>query len=176
MALIRTFYQLFEKIAQIVTKISSFVVFLSLLLLVLDLGAGVILRYVFEYIPAWYEDAAKIFLVWLAFSGAIVAFDRGEHVSIHIFGHSMPRFFKILLALIVQLLIILTAFFVVKYGYNFALSGMRGVFPSLDFLPLSAAYAAVPFGYAGIMLISIRNILRLFVEPDAVIALNEAKF
>ncbi len=95
MKVFNTFYTSLEFLSKIIIKISNIVVVLSLTLLVLDLGIGVILRYIFEYVPAWYEDVAKILLAWLTFSGAIIASEKNEHVSIHIFPSSMPKAFRI---------------------------------------------------------------------------------
>lgn len=164
MSIVNSIYKFIDLITMCITKIAALLVIITLSLLVIDLGAGVIMRYIFEYTPAWYEEIAKIFLVWLTFSGGIIATEQSDNVSINIFPDSLPSIMRTFLAILVQVIIIITAAFVVKYGFVFAETGKRGVFPSLDFLPLYAAYVAVPLGYAGILIVSLRNLLRIFLK------------
>ncbi len=163
MSILASLYEAVNKFSLYICKIANFLVMICLTLLVLDLGLGVISRYLFSYVPAWYEELAKIFLVWIAFAGGIIASDRGGHVSIHVFPKSTPAFIKNFLAVLVQIMILVTAFLVVVYGYRFAIAGRVGVFPTMDFLPLYVSYAAVPFGYFGIFIIALRNLLGIII-------------
>ncbi len=154
------------KVAKLYCKIAEFIVITSLFLLVSDLGIGVIMRYTMKFTFAWYEDAAKIFLIWLALSGSVLASDKSEHVSINVFPKSTPEVFKKVIKIIVQMIVLLTALFMVYYGYHFALRGRIGVFPSMDIVPLYVSYAAIPFGYLGIFIVTLKNTLHIIQGTD----------
>ncbi len=162
-------YTFLDTLVKYICKAASFVVILSLSLLVLDLGAGVLLRYVFSYVPAWYEELAKIFLIWIAFAGGIIASNKSEHVSINIFPHSTPKLLRDILDILVQIMILITSFLVVRYGYKFAIGGRIGVFPSMDFLPLYVSYVAVPIGYLGVFIVALRNLFGILSGNNTIV-------
>lgn len=155
-------YNLVELLVKFLCKAANTIVFASILGIVLLLGGGVFLRYGFSYTPAFYEELAKLCLIWMTFAGAIIGMEKGDHVAIEMLVSGFKGPLKIFFNLLTQVLILVTAVLIYKYGLKFAKSGTLGVFTSMDWLPLTAAYAAVSVGYAGIAIIAIRNILRTF--------------
>lgn len=157
---LRMLGKLLDSATTAVCALANVIVVVSMAALVLDLGIGSIMRYTVQYVPAWYEEAAKIFLIWLTFSGSIVAAAHNEHIAINIFGTKLSPRVQALLATVVNILVIVTAIMVFQYGWRFAQGGWRGVFPTVDWLSLFYAYVAVPLGYLGIGLVGVRNLVK----------------
>lgn len=163
-SLFRSIHSMLELCTKGLCSIAKVVTVVSLAILVVDLGAGSIMRYTIKFVPAWYEELAKFFLIWLAFAGSIVAMEKGDHVAIDLFPSWMNRQVKIILYIIAQCLILVAACMVCRYGWRFAQGGWLGVFPSMDFVHLFYGYVSLPLGFFGIALIAVRNIAGLLAD------------
>ncbi len=139
------------------------IVIICLFGIVFDLGAGSIMRYTIKYIPSWYEELAKFFLIWLAFAGSVVAMEKNGHISLDIFGRCSFRF-RAAMGIIAQILLVFTAVMVCRYGWRFAQGGWLGVFSCMDFMNLFYGYVSVPLCFFGIGFIAVRNILKGLIE------------
>ncbi len=160
---IRMLHKALDICSKSLCSVCRVVLVISLFGIVLDLGAGSIMRYTIKYIPSWYEELAKFFLIWLAFSGSVIAMERGDHSSLDIYGKCSCRF-RAAMRLIAHVLLLFTAVMVCSYGWRFAQGGWLGVFSCMDFMHLFYGYVSVPVCFFGVGLIAVRNILAGVVE------------
>ena len=162
-SLLQGLYFLFDRLAKVLCAVCKVVLVLSLFGIVFDLGIGCILRYTIKYVPSWYEELARFLLVWIAFSGSVVAVEKGGHISLDIFGSCSFRtraFFR----LIAHILMLVTAAMVCWYGWRFAQGGWFGVFACMDFMHLFYGYVGVPLCFFGVGLVALRNIIGNITE------------
>ena len=129
---------------------------------ILVLFAGVLARYVFHAPLIWSDELASILFLWLAMLGAVIAFERGEHMRMSAFvgGLSQPfRGFFDALAIAVPLLFLSLA---LGAAYEFAVDEIIVSTPALD---ISAGWrvAALPVGFALMLVLAV---LRLIEQTD----------
>jgi tripartite ATP-independent transporter DctM subunit len=114
------------------------------------LFSGVSARYLFQRPLIWSDELAGILFLWLAMLGAVVAFQRGEHMRMTaIVGMVRPRtraFFEVLAVAAPLLFLAL----VLHPAYEFASDEIFVTTPALDISNLWRA-AALPVGL-GLML------------------------
>ena len=115
------------------------------------LFSGVSARYLFQRPLIWSDELAGILFLWLAMLGAVVAFQRGEHMRMTaIVGMARPRtraFFEVLAVAAPLAFLAL----VLHPAYEFASDEMFVTTPALDISNLWRA-AALPVGL-GLMLV-----------------------
>ena len=162
-SLLRSLHCLLDRLAKALSSVCKLLVVLTLFGIVFDLGIGCILRYTIKFVPSWYEELARFLLIWLAFSGSIVAVEKGEHISLDIFGACSFRvraFFRLL----THILLLITAFMVCWYGWRFANGGWFGVYACMDFMHLFYGYVGVPVCFFGVGLAALRNLIGNLAE------------
>jgi tripartite ATP-independent transporter DctM subunit len=117
---------------------------------IIVLFSGVSARYLFQKPLIWSDELAGILFLWLAMLGAVVAFQRGEHMRMTaIVGMVRPRvraFFEVLAVAAPLVFLAL----VLHPAYEFASDEMFVTTPALDISNLWRA-AALPVGL-GLML------------------------
>lgn len=124
------------------------------LLVVAEIGvlsAGIIGRYVFHTPIVWSDELAGILFLWLAMLGAVLAFQRGEHMRMTaIVGMAGPRTVAFLdvVALTAALAFLLL---LIQPAYDFALDEVYVTTPALGIVNTWRA-AALPIGL-GLMLV-----------------------
>ena len=161
--MLRCLYVLLDRLSKGLSAVCRVALVLSLFGIVFDLGIGCILRYTIKFVPSWYEELARFLLIWLAFSGSVVAMEKGDHISLDIFGACTFRvraFFR----LSAHILLLITAVMVCWYGWRFAQGGWFGVFACMDFMHLFYGYVGVPLCFFGVGIVALRNITGNIVE------------
>ena len=144
------------------------------------LFSGVSARYLFQRPLIWSDELAGILFLWLAMLGAVVAFQRGEHMRMTAFvGKVEPKrraFFDVL-AIAAPL-----AFLVLVLGpaYEFASDEAVVSTPALDISNLWRA-AALPVGLGLMLLVAVLRLLstgnlRLVASAIGVVAVVGAVF
>ncbi len=84
----------------------SFLVIILMIFLSLLLGISVFFRYVLNNSIYWAGEVSRYTLVWLSFFGSTVAYKKGAHIGIDLFGARFPSSKKALklIALVLMLL------------------------------------------------------------------------
>jgi tripartite ATP-independent transporter DctM subunit len=125
---------------------------------IIVLFAGVSARYFFQRPLIWSDEFAGILFLWLAMLGAVVAFQRGEHMRMTAFvGKIDPRrrvFFD-LLAIAAPLAFLVL---VLDPAYEFASDEAFVSTPALDISNLWRA-AALPVGLGLMLLVALLRLL-----------------
>jgi tripartite ATP-independent transporter DctM subunit len=144
-----------SKVAQIIENVIRVAVSVASALLVVTeiivLSIGVSARYLFRQPVIWSDELAGILFLWLAMFGAVLAFERSEHMRMTaIVGFLQPRvraFFDVL-AIVVPLAFLVL---VLNPAYQFASDEAFVTTPALE---ISSGWraAALPVGI-GLMLV-----------------------
>ncbi len=119
--------------------------------------AGVVARYVFHKPIVWSDELASLLFLWLAMLGAVVAFQRGEHMRMTaLVGKVSPpvRAFLDVVAVAAALAFLLI---VIEPAFEFASEEVFITTPALE-IPNAWRAAALPVGL-GLMILS--AVLRL---------------
>jgi tripartite ATP-independent transporter DctM subunit len=124
------------------------------------LFAGVVSRYFLHYPLIWSDEIASILFLWLGVLGAVVAFQRGEHMRMTAFvGMASPRVQAFLEAVAVAAALVFLVL-LVEPGYEYANDEAFVTTPALE---LSSAWraAALPIGLVLMALIAVLRLLKL---------------
>ena len=124
--------------------------------------SGILARYVFHKPIVWSDELAGILFLWLAMLGAVIAFQRGEHMRMTaIVGMLQPRAraFLDVVAVAAALAFILL---VIHPAYEFAADEVYVTTPALE-IANSWRAAALPVGIALMLLVAL---LRLASVSD----------
>ena len=136
-----------QKVHLVVVRILSFLLEVSMALLVLDVLLGVVSRYVMGRQVSWTEELACLLLVWSSFFGIALAFNSRSHLGIDLIVNMMgdaPRKTAATLAHLVTIAFTVAAFL---YGGCFllhkAMFVTRNVMPALQ-IPDAVMYLPIP--------------------------------
>jgi tripartite ATP-independent transporter DctM subunit len=151
-----------SKAAQIIENAVGLAVSVAAALLVVTeiivLSVGVSARYLFHHPVIWSDELAGILFLWLAMLGAVLAFERSEHMRMTaIVGFLQPqaRAFFDVLAVVAPLAFLLL---VLNPAYEFASDEAFVTTPALE---ISNAWraAALPIGIGLMLLVALLRIV-----------------
>jgi tripartite ATP-independent transporter DctM subunit len=147
-----------QRTEQLVGSIVAAVAALLVIAEIIVLFSGVSARYLFQKPLIWSDELAGILFLWLAMLGAVVAFERGEHMRMTaIVGMVRPRtraFFEVLSVAAPLAFLAL----VLHPAYEFASDEMFITTPALDISNLWRA-AALPVGLGLMLLVAFLRLL-----------------
>src|SRR5579859_5048406 len=127
---------------------------------IIVLFSGVSARYLFQKPIIWSDELAGILFLWLAMLGAVVAFQRGEHMRMTAFvGMASPSrraFFEVLAVAAPLAFLVL----VLQPAYEFASDEAFVSTPALDISSLWRA-AALPIGLGLMLLVALLRLASL---------------
>lgn len=129
---------------------------------ILILFAGVVSRYFLHYPLIWSDEIASILFLWLGVLGAVVAFQRGEHMRMTAFVSMASPRVQAFLEAVAMAAALVFLLLVIEPGYEYASDEAFVTTPALE---LSSAWraAALP---VGIVLMALAALLRLLQRGD----------
>ncbi|MCC8183427.1 TRAP transporter small permease [Cloacibacillus porcorum] len=138
-----------RKIDEKLMKIEECIVAVLLFIMTIAIFVAVVERFVIQLGLTWVEEFARYLSVWAAFVGAGLAVKKGAHIGIEAFVQILPKRAQKIDTLAVDIVGILFSVIVtwIGVGFIFKLSTAGTVSPALG-VPITWAYAAVPFGCA----------------------------
>jgi TRAP-type C4-dicarboxylate transport system permease small subunit len=118
----------------------------------------VLTRFVINQPLTWSEVAIRLLLIWMVMLGAAVAFREGAQISLDFLLRKSGRFqrplhFSITAVCVVYLCVL------VWHGFDLAWRTRFQQIGSMEFLPMSAGYAALPVGALFCIVAAIANFL-----------------
>jgi TRAP-type C4-dicarboxylate transport system permease small subunit len=147
-----------QKAEQILGSAVAAVAALLVVAEIIVLFTGVSARYFFHKPIVWSDELAGILFLWLAMLGAVVAFERGEHMRmtavIGQIGPGRRAFFDVLAVAAPLAFLVL----VIQPAYEFASDESFVSTPALDISNLWRA-AALPVGLGLMLLIALLRLL-----------------
>lgn len=138
---------------------------------VIVLLAGVTSRYLFHEPLIWSDELASILFLWLGMLGAVIAFQRGEHMRMTAIVGKLEPGKRAFLDLVAIAAAIAFLAFVVHPAYEFAQDEVYVTTPAMG-IPNSWRAAALPVGLGLMLLVGVIQIFRLGRLKDALQALG----
>ena len=147
-----------------------------MLLAMLDMLAGVFLRYVMTWVSArfdlpsirffWVEEVGEYSLAWLTFIGAAVGIRRGTHFAVHIVTERFPP--PLRRAVTLGHYVLLTGFgaLLTVYGWEVAELNSQSFSPALD-LNLRWLYLSAVVGGVLMVIYSMAGLVDAWRMPAA---------
>jgi TRAP-type C4-dicarboxylate transport system permease small subunit len=148
-----------QKIHNVIVMILSFLLEVSMAVLVLDVLLGVVSRYVMGSQVTWTEELARLLLIWSSFFGMALAFNSRSHLGIDLVVNLMdkaPRKAAMIIAHLVTLAFVIVAFL---YGGGVLLHRYFVLWNPLPMLQVPDAVMYLPIPVSGLFILyfEIRN-------------------
>ena len=128
----------------------------------------VFFRYVLNNSFSWSEELAKILMVWSAFLVAPWAYRMGANASIEIFMDAFPKWFRQLMRLFMNLLVVWIIILFFSEAVSFWLRGFTIESASMP-VTMGWFYTVVPLGFLGLISVGVEWVLRDFlslIDPE----------
>lgn len=120
-------------------------------------GFNVFSRYVLNSSLGWADELARFVFIWVSFLGAVVAYQKNEHVGLDfVVNRIASHKARLLLRLIGEVLVLLVLLCLVYYGRIVAMSATN-VSPAL-YIPMWIVYIVVPLSASLMVLINLWKI------------------
>lgn len=124
------------------------------------LFAGVVSRYLLHRPIVWSDELASMLFLWLAMLGAVVAFQRGEHMRMTaLVGAASPRVRAFLEVVAIAAPLLFLAL-IMHPGYEFAYEESYITTPALE-IPNAWRAAAIPVGTALMLVVGLLRLARV---------------
>jgi TRAP-type C4-dicarboxylate transport system permease small subunit len=134
-------------------------------LLVLDVLAGVLFRYVLELPLEWNEELARFLIIAVTFIGAVVPLERGRHFQVDIVTtHLSGRWCRLVLSA-ANMVIGVSLLVLIVHGWAMTEVTAAEESPALG-LPYGWTYATIPLGAALMLLVVARDLWALWMPQQ----------
>jgi TRAP-type C4-dicarboxylate transport system permease small subunit len=120
----------------------------------------VLTRFVINQPLTWSEVLIRLLIIWMVMLGAVVAFREGAQISLDFMFRKSGRFQRPLHFLISAVCITYLCV-LIRYGCELAWRTRFQEIGSMEFLPMSVGYAAIPVG----AVFSIIAVVANFLDP-----------
>lgn len=126
----------------------------------ISIGLQVFMRYVMEDSLSWSEELARYLFVFFVYAGISYGVKMKRHVRVEAFTMWLPDKAQAVIRIVADLLFLVFALFLVRYGYETAsrIFRLKQISPALE-LPMGYVYATLPFCF---VLVTIRLVQSLY--------------
>lgn len=132
-----------DVVYKLTLKVSRVIVCILFVAMVLVVFANVIGRYYLDTSLAWSEEVSRFMLVWLVFLGAVLAYEKDEHLGLDILVKRLPRKFEALVGIFTDLMVTFAIGLIVYGGYQMAVDSWDWESTTVP-IPLGYVYVIVP--------------------------------
>ncbi len=129
----------FHKARFILEKILSWMVAVLLVVMSVVVFANVILRYFFGMTIGWYEELSRFILIWIVFLGAVIAYFKGDHLSLDIVLKIIKPKAQGVVTIAADALVIAALLIMIQGGFAMALDSLASGWV--------ASSIPIPYGY-----------------------------
>jgi len=147
-----------KRIDDFIEKIASAILVIFLVVIAIVIPVGVFTRYVVKIALTWSDEISLFSLVWASMLGAAVGLRKGYQIGIRYFVDKSPRILSIILEAISYLFILGFLTVLVIFGTKQTIINARQLSAAIR-IPMAIPYAALPVGFAIMILFTIEQIL-----------------
>lgn len=133
----------------------------ALALMAIFVFVNVIMRYFFHSGLTWAEEVSRFLFIWLIFLGSIVAFKANEHLGIDALARRLSPRGRRMLFVVNSLIILATLALTLHGAWMLTVLNLDQSSPAIN-LPYAYVYASGIVGIAGMALIVLGNLYKLF--------------
>ncbi|AGB42404.1 TRAP-type C4-dicarboxylate transport system, small permease component [Halobacteroides halobius DSM 5150] len=135
-----------------------FVIFITITIMIV-VNLNVFSRYVLNNSLGWASEASRFLFIWLTFLGAVLAYEKDEHIGLDLVIDLIPsEKVKTIVRLIADLGVLLVIAVLIKTGIT-VVQFTSNTSPALQ-IPMSRVYAIVPVSTIFMFLIALGKIKR----------------
>jgi C4-dicarboxylate transporter DctQ subunit len=148
-----------KKIDNLLTKFEEYSITILLMTMTAVTFWGVINRFFLKNSLSWSEELSRYLSIWATFIGASLGVKKGAHIGVEALVIVLPVNIRKNVDIFTDILSFLFCIGIAITGYNYGLKliGTGQLSPAMR-IPISYAYAAIPFG---MILMSIRYIIAI---------------
>lgn len=132
-----------KKLSAAVERILHLLVAISFTVLIGACVLQVFTRFVLNNSLSWTEELARYAFIWSNLLGAAICTEKYSHATVTAITDSLPKKAQTLLKILVNLILILIAFVLVKYGWKVVMSTKMQLSPALR-VSMSYIYLSAP--------------------------------
>ena len=161
---------LVEKIYDKLLWVVKYICFGLFTIMIIDILATVIMRYIFDTGLTWAEEVGKYSSVWITFLGASIATYEASHAEIIVFIQLFPKWAQKIAQILVQVILLACCCVFFWYGIPLVQMTINDLSPGMH-LRLGLVYLALPVSFGimvpGIILRMIRILHPKSEETDS---------
>jgi len=118
----------------------------------------VLTRFVFNQPLTWSEVLIRILIIWMVMLGAAIAFREGAQISLDFLFRKSGRFQR-RLHFVITVICVVYLSVLIYHGFDLVWRTRFQQIGSMEFLPMSVGYAAVPVSAVFCVIAAIANFL-----------------
>ena len=150
-----------KKAENILWQAVDWVLYLTMIIMVIVTFANVIGRYVFNHSIAAADEIARMAFVWLTYIGSIVAMKEGSHIRVDIVVSLVPPAVRKVFDVISNLLIL-----TIRVTMNLVMENLTYPMP-LTKIPYGVVQAIIPLSMLFMLIINIFHLIQMFRKQPA---------
>jgi TRAP-type C4-dicarboxylate transport system permease small subunit len=159
------FVNLFYRFVDFVAALVRFVCIVLATALFVIIVVAVIGRYGFDEAVSWTEEVPRYLLIWISFLAGAVCVLRREHVGFDVLFNALPKRFRRVLGVFLNILVFAFGWVVFRYGIVFMQDFGSDLMETIPFTNYWY-YPAMPVSGFLIMLFSIKTLLDELLRSD----------
>jgi TRAP-type C4-dicarboxylate transport system permease small subunit len=134
------------------------IVFFSIM--VIDVVASVIMRYVLVKPMVWGEQLAVYCMIWIAFFSSSIAFRRGAHMGLDLLVKALNPKLSSIIQLIAHVIVLGFLLVLTVWGFKHTLAVSQQISPVVFNMSMSWFYSALPVGGICMMIQEVEVIIK----------------
>lgn len=134
-----------KKVNAYMCKAEGFLMVVWFAIVLLVMTAQVISRYIFNKPIVWSEEFSRYSFVWISYLGCAYCVGVDGHTSITVFRDKLPEFWKKILIVVGNLIIVAVFFAIVPIAMKFIYNN-RKFLTSMMRIPFKYLYYSLPVG------------------------------
>lgn len=138
MGIIRVIDKIMQSICKKISLVLSIIMISSVFLQVMS-------RVLFKISFGWTEELCRYAAVWMVMFMAALAVRESSHITLSMVKDALPHKAKVVLEKLGILIILIFSCYLVRYGFEYALSNLNHVSTGMR-LPKGLAYLCIPLG------------------------------
>ena len=135
-------------------KLPDFILIVLMAVILLDLVAGTVSRYLGRHSFTWTEELGTFCFLWVTFIGSAVGVMKGSHFVIPVFVERMPPMTRYILQMVGCLAMGIFSVLLIISGVKIVRISTMAVSHTLE-IPMTIPFASLPVGGALMLLCSI---------------------
>ena len=155
-----------KKIENALWQFVDWVLFLSMIIMVIVTFANVVGRYVFNHSIAAADEIARMAFVWLTYIGSIVAMKESSHIRVYIVGNMVPHAVRKLFDIVANLLMDAIMILTIRVTMNLVMENLTYPMP-LTRIPYGVVQAIIPLSMLCMLIINIFHLIQMFRKQPA---------
>lgn len=151
------FFDVAEKAGHVIKVVLEKICMVLFIAMTLIIWVHVFSRYILGHSLIWTEDVTKALMVYAAMFGAAILLQEDGHMSVSFISEKLK--FEMWLKLMFLILTVVFSFWLVIYGQQYTVVGIRLVAPTTR-LPFSYYYFAIPLGGFFLVILGVIRIMK----------------